>query len=82
MADNIGRMLKTVYLQINTRDYVKALKTIDDLIEDFPKSAIFYDIKGSIHVLRGEKNLAKGSYQKSLSLNANSPETKAALDRL
>ena len=82
MANRIGRSLRDTYHQINARDYSTAMKTIEVLIQNFPSTAIFYDIKGSIHMLRGEREAAVSSYKSSLQLNPDSPETRAALTRL
>ena len=82
MANRIGRSLRDTYHQINARDYPTAMKTIEVLIQNFPSTAIFYDIKGSIHMLRGEREAAVSSYKSSLQLNPDSPETRAALTRL
>ncbi len=82
MANRIGRSLRDVYHQINARDYAAAMKTIEVSIQNFPSTAIFYDIKGSIHMLRGEREAAVSSYKTSLQLNPDSPETRAALTKL
>ncbi|MBI2521820.1 MAG: hypothetical protein HYV97_15500 [Bdellovibrio sp.] len=82
MANRIGRSLRDTYHHINARDYTAAMKTIEVLIQNFPSTAIFFDIKGSIHMLRGEREAAISSYKSSLQLNPDSPETRAALTRL
>lgn len=82
LMDRIGRSMQVVYSYIHAAKYSEALKSIEKLIENYPRAAIFYDIKGSIHLLRNEKDKAIVSYQKSLLLRPESLETKQVLEKL
>jgi len=82
LAGKIGRSLKDVFRLIHARQYSEAMKIIENLTSDFPNTAIFYDIKGSLHLLKGERDAAISSYQKSLKINPDAPETRKALERL
>ncbi len=75
LANNIAKRVQTINSQIMQKDLAKALIQTDKLLEQYPKAYIFHDIKGSIHLLKGNKKLALASLKKSLSLNPGNVQT-------
>jgi hypothetical protein len=49
------------------------------LIDQYPKAYVFYDIKGSIQLLRGKRAKAIVSLKKSLSLNPENVQSEKLL---
>lgn len=82
VADDLGKDLRDIYRSINNSKYQQAMGKVKILIRRYPKAAIFYDIKGSLHLLRGEKQAAISSYKQSLAIDKDRPETLAALKDL
>ena len=82
MPNNIAKRVQTINSQIMKKDLTIALKETNKLLEQYPKAYIFYDIKGSIHLLKGDKKLALASLKKSLSLNPENVQTEKIISVL
>lgn len=82
LANNVGTQIQQINRSIQKGLLENALKKTKKLIDLYPKSSIFYDIKGSIHLLMSEKEEAKASYSKSLFLNPDNSETISILKKL
>jgi len=82
LANKVGKGIQKVNQFIKNSNYSDALTLIEKLIQQFPKSSIFYDIKGSLYLLQGRRGKAIASYKKSLKLNPDSIETQRTLERL
>lgn len=81
-ANKVALKVQHINHQIFTKSFQEALTNTENLIEQFPKAHVFYDMKGSILLLMGRKNEALASYQKSLSLNPDNNEAKKMLQRV
>lgn len=69
LANNIAKRVQIINSHILKKDLNSALSLTNKLVDQYPKAYIFYDIKGSIYLLKGQKKLALGSLKKSLSIN-------------
>ena len=82
MANIIAEKLQKINRLIFNREYENALIKIEDLIEQYPKASVFYDMKGSVLLLKGEREKALGTFRKSQSLNPESIETQNIVKKL
>lgn len=82
LAEDIASELYQVNSLSTGREYGQALEKVGKLINNYPSVAIFYDIKGSLHLLRDEKDLARQSFRKSVELKPGNLKTKELLERL
>lgn len=79
LANDIAKKVQKLNRHILTKDLDTALVVTKELIEQYPKAYIFYDIKGSIYLLKGDKVKATVSLKKSLVLNPDNLETENIL---
>jgi tetratricopeptide (TPR) repeat protein len=75
LAGAIAKKVQKINIMVLKKKFDQALKLTQKLVEQYPKAHTFYDIKGSIYLLKGQKKQAIASLKKSLSLNAENPET-------
>ena len=81
-ASAVASRVQVINGNIHGRRYEDAMADIRDLLTHYPQSYFLYDMKGSVHVLRGEKLEARNSFEKSLSIFQNNGATKKALQEL
>lgn len=74
VINQIGYELQQIYRKIRQNDQESSLVGVEKLIAHYPFAAILYDIKGSIYILKGQKDLALASYERSLQLSGDNPE--------
>jgi hypothetical protein len=79
LANDIAKKVQQLNRYILTKKLSEALVVTMELNEQYPKAYIFFDIKGSIHLLKGNKKEAIVSLKKSLSLNPDNIETENIL---
>lgn len=79
LANDIALKVQKLNRNILGKELDKALILAQVLIEQYPKAYIFYDIKGSIHLLKGNKEEAIVSLKKSLALNPDNLESESIL---
>jgi tetratricopeptide (TPR) repeat protein len=79
LANDIAKKVQSLNRFILTKKLNEALVVTMELNEQYPKAYIFYDIKGSIHLLKGNKKKAIGSFKKSLALNPDNVESENVL---
>jgi len=82
LANNIARSVQEINQLILIKDLDKALVKVEQMSSQYPKSDIFYDIKGSIYLLKGQKQRAIISFKKSLSINPDNIESESMLKAL
>lgn len=82
VAEDIAEHLNQINRNINSRSYSEALVVTNKLINKYPETSIFYDIRGSIHLLLNQKEEAKRNFTKSLELNPSNLKTKALLEKI
>ena len=81
-AEEIGQKIHRVYRLLNDNAMTEAYGEAVKLTESYPRSALFWDIRGSLEVLAQRNDAAITSYKMSLSLNPDNPETTDALRKL
>ncbi len=54
----------------------------NNLIKQYPSAAIFYDIQGSLFVLKNQSDMAISSYEKSVQMESTNAETIKLLEEL
>lgn len=79
MANHVGTAIQEINREIQAGKLDAALKAVGGLIDQYPEAPLFYDIKGSIYLLKGQKGDAVASYQKSLALNPDNVMTQKTL---
>lgn len=82
VAEDIADHLNQINRYTNSRSYTEALGVTNKLINKYPETSIFYDIRGSIHLLLNQKEEAKRNFQKSLEINPANLKTKALLEKI
>lgn len=82
VANKLASKMQNINALVWKKDYDKALLGIKALIEQYPKASTFFDIEGSIYLLRNQKKEAIASYERSLSLEPNKVETKKIIQKL
>ena len=82
LANDIAKKVQSINRAIVQKELDQALVRTNNLIELYPKAYVFYDIKGSIHLLKGNKAQAISSLKKSLSINPDNVETENILKAL
>ena len=76
LANDIARKVQMINRDILKKDLEKALNRIDALIEIYPRAYVFYDMKGSIYLLKGNSQKALASLNQSLSIFPDNNETR------
>jgi tetratricopeptide (TPR) repeat protein len=71
----LGTSVREVYSLIRIKQLDVAMGQVDKLLDQFPGIPIFHDIKGSIYLLKGDKQKAIAEYQRSLQLRPDNPDT-------
>lgn len=86
LSSNIANKLSIKVQKINhnifKKNLDKALSDVEKLIDQYPKAHVFYDIKGSILLLKGQKRKSLASYQKSLTLNPDNSDSKKMIEKI
>lgn len=79
LAGDIAKKVQYINRLILRRKLNEALNLAKELVNQYPKAHTFYDIKGSIYLLKGDKNQGIASLKKSLVLNPENIETEKLL---
>ncbi len=79
---SFSKSISQIQLMISKRELPTALTRIEVLLTQYPNVSILYDLQGNAHFLAGKIKDALISYEKSLSLYNENPETKRMVDRL
>jgi tetratricopeptide (TPR) repeat protein len=79
LAGAIAQKVQTINSLVLRKRLKEALTLVQKLIDQYPKAFTFYDIKGSICILKGDKRQGIASLKKSLSLNPENIETEKLL---
>lgn len=82
IVQQVGINFQKIYRFIRQGKLDDALTQVESVISEYPQTAILYDIRGSIFVLKGARDSAIGSYERSLQLSSDNPETAKILDQL
>ncbi len=69
-VDYLVTQLFEVQRQIRTKDYVDALKRLDQLEKDFPHYSVVYELKASTYYLSKDFSKALSYYRKAFSMNS------------
>ncbi|MBI2521474.1 MAG: hypothetical protein HYV97_13735 [Bdellovibrio sp.] len=69
-VDYLVTQLFEVQRQIRIKDYVDALKRLDQLEKDFPHYSVVYELKASTYYLSKDFSKALSYYRKAFSMNA------------
>lgn len=75
LANDIAKKVQMVNRDILKKDLEKALNRTNSLIEIYPRAYVFYDMKGSIYLLKGDNKKALVSLKQSLSIFPDNVET-------
>jgi tetratricopeptide (TPR) repeat protein len=81
-ANSLARKIQLINQLVMRKNHQAALSRADLLINQFPKAGAFYDIKGSIFLLMGDRPEAIANYRKSLQLNPENADTQRMLEKL
>lgn len=82
LAEDMARKLLSINRLTSEQQYDRALILVNDLLKKYPEASIFYDMKGSLHLLRNERGPARQSFQRSLELRPDNIKTRQALENL
>ena len=75
VVNQIGKNIQKVYQLIRQSKLDEAYLSVDKLTSQYPQAAFFHDLKGSILLLQGKKNEAISSYERSIQISSDNPET-------
>lgn len=75
VVNQIGKNIQKVYQLIRQSKLEDAYMSVEKLISQYPQAAFFHDLKGSILLLQGKRNEAISSYERSLQISSDNPET-------
>lgn len=82
VANKIVNGIQKINTLVRKGKYDQALKSVDQMIDNFPSAHMLYDLRGSIFILRGDKGRGIASYEKSLRINPDNQKTKSMLGKL
>jgi len=82
VVNSIGKMIQKIYSNIRQSQLEEALGLTEKLIAEYPHTSFLLDLKGSIQVLQGKKADAISSYERSLQISSDNPETMSILSDL
>jgi tetratricopeptide (TPR) repeat protein len=82
VVDKLGKNFQIIYSNIREGNLDKAFALTENLLNIYPNAAILYDIKGSIYILKNEIELAIASYERSLQISKDNPDTEQILIKL
>jgi tetratricopeptide (TPR) repeat protein len=82
IANDLGRNFQEIYRNIRTGRLSLARESVDELQKKYPFASILYDIKGSIYMLEGKKDLALAQYEKSLALSPENVEAQKIIQTI
>lgn len=75
VINQMGKNLQRIYIIIRQGKLEEAQTIVERLIAEYPLAPFLLDLKGSIQVLKGQKNEAISSYERSLQISSDNPET-------
>lgn len=81
-ATNLILKTQEINLNIVKKNYDQAIKDVDMMLQEFPRSYILHDMKGSILYLSGEVKQASMVYEKSLGLNPENARAKTMIEKI
>lgn len=82
VANQLTMQVQEINQEIIKKDFKSALSKTQGLIKQYPKAHVYYDMKGSIHYLMGNKEESLASYKKSLLLNPDNIKSKEMIVRI
>jgi tetratricopeptide (TPR) repeat protein len=82
IVQQVGVNFQKIYRSIRQGKFDDALTQVESVIKEYPQTSILYDIRGSIYVLKGSMDSAISSYERSLQLSSDNPETSKILEQL
>lgn len=82
VAEDIAKTLHQINRHTSAREYNSALTLSNTLIDKYPDTSLFYDIRGSIYLLLNQREEARRNFQKSLELSPGNLKTKALLEKI
>ncbi len=82
VVNHVGKFIQKIYSHIRQSQLEEALGLCEKLISEFPHTSFLLDLKGSIQVLQGKKAEAISSYERSLQISSDNPETMSILSDL
>lgn len=80
--EKLAKGVANVQLLLSRNQYGEARGQLSSLLSDFPEVSVLHDLMGNVHYLSKNLEAAKISYQRSVDLNPNNPDTRRMLDRL
>ncbi len=82
VINQMGKIIQKIYINIRQGKLDEALGMTEKLIVEYPQASFLLDMKGSIQVLQGHKSEAISSFERSLQLSSDNPETISILKDL
>lgn len=82
VINQIGKQIQRTYINIRQGKLDEALATVERIIAEYPQAPFLLDLKGSILVLQGKNNEAISSYERSLQISSDNPDTVKILNDL
>lgn len=82
VINQIGKQIQRTYINIRQGKLDEALSTVEKIIAEYPQAPFLLDLKGSILVLQGKSNDAISSYERSLQISSDNPDTVKTLNEL
>lgn len=76
LANDIAKKVQMINRDILKKDLETALNRANSLIDIYPRAYAFYDMKGSIYLLKGDSQKALASLKQSLSIFPDNHETR------
>ena len=82
VINQIGQQIQRTYINIRQGKLDEALSAVEKIIAEYPQAPFLLDLKGSILVLQGKSNDAISSYERSLQISSDNPDTVKTLNEL
>lgn len=82
VINQIGKQIQKTYINIRQGKLDEALSTVERIIVEYPQAPFLLDLKGSILVLQGKTSDAISSYERSLQISSDNPDTLKILNDL
>ncbi len=82
VINQIGKQIQKIYINLRQGKLDEALALAEKIISEYPHAPFLLDLKGSIQVLQGKINDAISSYERSIQISSDNPETVKILNDL
>lgn len=79
--NHLTKKIQLINSLVAGQSYDDAIKEINLLIQEYPQNYVFYDMEGSVQFIKGNHELAKESFEKSIRLNPKNKEAKLMLEK-